>query len=77
MTVGDLINKLSAFDARTEITILDGFNGGGIPRTINFGPILFDPQDKERTFNGDEMQDYSDLDTPSGQKIIVMGYGSY
>lgn len=51
-----------------EITILDGFNGGGNPRTINLGP---------RLTNIDEYNyDTDDIETKRGN-IIVMGYGFY
>lgn len=39
MKVKDLITKLSTLNPEMEIMILDGFNGGGYPRTINIGPM--------------------------------------
>ena len=77
MTKAELIKRLEGFSDETEVSILDGFNGGGQPRQINLGPLLFDPNDKSHTFVGDERQDYSDLNTPKGGKIIVMGFGCY
>jgi len=50
MTVGDLIKELMKFGFDAEIAIRDGFNGGGIPRTINFGPVKFDPLDYDQHF---------------------------
>jgi hypothetical protein len=77
MKVKEMIELLKEFDGETEITILDGFNAGGIPRRINFGPRLWNPKDPDQTFEGDERQDYSDLESPEGTPIIVMGYGCY
>lgn len=44
---------------------LDGFNGGGDPRTINMGPTLRSEGD------------YEDIKSKPGTPILVMGYGSY
>ena len=40
MKVGQLIKALQALNPEMEAMILDGFNGGGTPRTINLGPSL-------------------------------------
>jgi hypothetical protein len=77
MKKSELIKILNKIEGDFEITILDGFNAGGIPRTINHGPIYWNPLDRQHTFDGDERQDYSDIDSPSGTPIIVMGYGCY
>ncbi len=77
MLVKDMIARLEKFDPELEMTVLDGFNGGGQSRTINFGPRIFDPADKEHTFDGDENQNYEDVETAPGQKIVMMGYGFY
>jgi len=77
MTVKEMIKLLKEFDGETEITILDGFNAGGLPSRINFGPQLWNPKDPDHTFEGDERQDYSDLESPEGTPIVVMGYGCY
>ncbi len=74
MTVQDLINRLSEFDPEMEVTILDGFNGGGQPRTINSGPRVWNPQMWPHCY---EANDYSDIKSESGEKIVVMGYGCY
>jgi len=75
--VKEFINELEKIDSKLEVAIIDGFNGGGIPRTINFGPLIFDPSNKDSTFSGDERQDYSDIETKAGNEILVMGYGCY
>ena len=63
-----LIAKLSKFPAGTEVAILDGFNGGGSPRTINLGPV-------EHIVKRDS--DCDDIETPIGGTIAVIGYGCY
>lgn len=73
VTVADLIKDLQKLPPELEATILDGFNGGGSPRTINLGPHVWDPKDSP----GLERNDYSDIKTPSGEPIVVMGYGCY
>lgn len=67
MTVGELIERLGKFSPNKRVMILDGFNGGGEPRTINLGPTLETVED-----NGDY-----DCEGLNGEKIVVMGYGCY
>lgn len=76
MKVKELVAMLLEEDQESEIAILDGFNGGGQPRKINFGPVVHDPKDPEIDWPH-EMNDYSDLDTPDGEKIVKLGYGCY
>jgi len=76
MLVMQLIEQLSQLPQTLEVTILDGFNGGGIPRDINLTPHVYDPKEWEWTTNK-ERDDYSDIHTPTGQPIVVMGYGCY
>ena len=53
-----------------EVTILDGFNGGGDPRTINLGPSV-------RNLNETNVKyDTDDIETQNGD-IIALGYGCY
>lgn len=77
MKVKDIISELSSLDPDMEIAILDGFNGGGQPRTINFGPTVWDHEDLEEMSEFDMTPDYSDLGVPGGTPIVVMGYGCY
>ncbi len=74
MKVRELIDRLSKFDPDIEVSILDGNNGGGQPRTINLGPLVYDPKKWPRCTEGN---DFSDIDTPQGEPIIQMGYGCY
>lgn len=53
-----------------EIMTLDGFNGSGVPREINFGPIEHVVTQKE----ADETADCEDF---VGQKVIIIGFGFY
>lgn len=74
MKVEELITRLSQYDPELEVAILDGFNGGGIPRAINLGPFI---EDGIKEFEHDESCDYSDLETKEGKPIVIMGYGCY
>lgn len=77
MLNSELIARLQEYDPDIEVTILDGFNGGGQPRCINLGPQIWTMDDlcvlKERGME----PDYGDLDTEKGTPIICMGYGCY
>ncbi len=54
-----------------EIMILDGFNGGGEPRTINSGP-------KKHKITQENINEGADCeDFLVGKEVLVMGYGSY
>lgn len=53
-----------------EVAILDGFNGGGEPRTINLGPSIRDVNRQYNTLCTDDIQ------TKTGS-IVVIGFGSY
>jgi hypothetical protein len=77
MKVKDLIRRLNAIDPEMEVAILDGFNGGGQPRAVNLGPVVWDQETLEEMAECDESIDYSDLDVKSGTEILVMGYGCY
>jgi len=77
MKVKDLIEKLSRFNPEMEVVILDGFNGGGDPRTINFGPYVWDQKELNERKEWNISPDYSDLNVTNGTPIVVMGYGCY
>lgn len=77
MTVGQLIEKLQKFDQTLEVAILDGFNGGGEPRTINLGPHIESDAESQAMGYPKTDRDYSDLNTYQGNAIVVMGYGCY
>ena len=77
MKVKDLINELSVLDPEMEVAVLDGFNGGGQPRAINYGPQVWDTETLEEMADLDDSPDYSDLSVKEGTEIVVMGYGCY
>jgi hypothetical protein len=77
MKISELIAELREFDPDMEVVILDGFNGGGQPRTINFGPAEWDAEILEEMAGIDCELDYSDIDSQPGTSIVVMGYGCY
>ena len=54
-----------------EIMILDGFNGGGAPRTINCGPVAERVTQEMRRESGDCEG------LKIGTTIVVIGYGLY
>ncbi len=73
MTISELINRLQEIQKAqgdVEVMVLDGFNGGGAPRTINMGPKVhtITPQDAEETGDCEEIL---------GDKIALIGYGCY
>ena len=53
-----------------EVMIMDGPNGNGFPRTINFGPIIHIINE------GDEFVT-DDCEGKVGTKVLLIGYGSY
>jgi hypothetical protein len=77
MKVKELIERLKEYDPEMEVAILDGFNGGGQPRALNFGPTNWDSETLGEMDDFDMSPDYSDLSVPEGTEIIVMGYGCY
>ena len=73
MKLSELIARLETLRGENgdlEVVILDGFNAGGEPRTINVGPSVWSLDNKNLTLDTD------DIGTKSGN-IVVMGYGSY
>jgi hypothetical protein len=77
MKISELIAKLGEYDPDMEVVILDGFNGGGQPRTINLGPCEWDAETLEEMAEMDCEPDYSDIDSKPGTPIVIMGYGCY
>lgn len=70
MTIKELVDRLQEFPLDTEVMVLDGFNGGGYPRTINFGP-------RQDIITKDMADNAGDCEELVGQTVIVMGYGCY
>lgn len=63
--------KLTAYMPRdTKIMIRDGFNGGGVPRDINSGPCV-------HTITESDADETADCEGRVGEKVIVIGFGSY
>ncbi len=77
MKIRELIEDLMRYDPELEVAVLDGFNGGGQPRALNFGPSLWDDEQLQEMKEFDVAPDYSDLSTPEGKSIVVIGYGCY
>lgn len=77
MNVKELIEQLQALDPEMEVAILDGFNGGGQPRSLNLGPLLWDAETLEEMKDFDLSPNYADLSSKPGTPIVVMGYGCY
>lgn len=69
-TVGDLMGRLSLHPNTAPIMALDGENGGGAPRSINFGPI-------KHTVNEDDARRTSDCEDRVGKTVVVFGFGCY
>ena len=65
MTSHELARKLLS-GPDLEVAIIDGFNGGGEPRTINYGPLVRDVT----------IECTDDIDTKAGN-IVAMGFGCY
>lgn len=70
MTKAQLIRKLAEVDDGTEIMILDGFNGAGNPREINFGPIPVE-------ITAEDADATADCEDKVGRAVIVLGFGCY
>jgi len=70
MTAAQLISRLSQVPPDTEVMILDGFNGGGDPREINFGPVT-------RKITYANAADTADCEGKIGKTVVLMGYGCY
>jgi hypothetical protein len=70
MTAGELIEELNKFYPDQKVMILDGFNGGGVPRTLNLGPVT-------HTVTHNESLETDDCENIVGEHIILIGYGCY
>lgn len=70
MTVRELIDRLKSFDPEIEVAILDGFNGGGAPRTINLGPVI-------RKVTKEDGCATADFEGMGGESVAVLGFGCY
>jgi hypothetical protein len=70
MKVKDLIKELQKLNPEQRIMILDGFNGGGYPRTINLGPT-------KHRITKEDVDACADCENIFGTTVNVMGYGFY
>jgi hypothetical protein len=70
MTIQEPIDRLMELPKDQEIMILDGFNGGGNPRTLNFGPT------RRKIYHTDE-DETTDCEGLVGESVIVLGSGCY
>lgn len=70
MTVENLIELLKQYPLNSEVMILDSFNGGGYPRSLNFGPT-------PRVITSEDADESSDCEGMEGQVVALIGYGSY
>ncbi len=69
MKAKDLARRLLE-NPEMEIMILDGFNGGGVPRTINLGPIKHHITAKEGLLS-------ADCGDRLWEEVLLIGFGSY
>lgn len=70
MTVKELIKILQLKNQDMEVMILDGNNGGGVPRSLNLGPT-------HRFITEANHKESADCENRMGEPIIVLGFGSY
>jgi hypothetical protein len=72
MKTRELVERLLLDDPQGDMDamILDGFNGGGVPREINFGPTpcTITQQDADKA---------ADCEGMVGEHVLVLGYGFY
>lgn len=70
MTIAQLIARLQEYSPETEVMVLDGFNGGGVPRDLNLGPT-------EQVIVAEDEEAAADCEGRVGEKVVVLGYGCY
>lgn len=70
MTVRELIAKLQAHDPFQEVMVLDGPNGGGVPRDLNLGPV-------QRRLTAQDEENTADVEGRAGEVVVVLGCGCY
>lgn len=70
MKVGELIQELNKFSLEQEVMILDGYNGGGVPREVNLGPQI-------QTVEDADAEETADCEGLVGEDVVVLGFGCY
>lgn len=70
MLASELIERLRQLPADRQVMILDGFNGGGVPREINLGPT-------ERLITAEHAEEAADCEDIVGSTVAIIGFGCY
>lgn len=68
---GQLAEFFAKLPSDTNVMVLDGFNGGGDPRFLNYGPRVVNVDQKLVDTNGDTSF------LKPGEGLVVFGYGCY
>jgi hypothetical protein len=70
MTAAQLMERLAKLPPNREVMILDGENGGGVPRSITLSPT-------DRIITKTDSDDTSDCEGKVGMGVTIIGYGCY
>lgn len=73
MKLSDLIESLQKLKIKQgdcEVMILDGNNGQGTPRDVNYGPFL-------TTIKAEHAEAAADCEERVGERVVLMGFGCY
>lgn len=70
MKNSEMIKKLQELPPDGELMIIDSFNGNGVPRTINLGPV-------EHVVTELEESICDDNENLTGKTVYIIGYGCY
>jgi len=73
MKLTELIARLQALQqdhGDRAVMVLDGFNGGGVPRAINLGPTL-------RVVATADAEVTADCEEIVAEKVVILGFGCY
>jgi len=64
-----ILAKAKVESGDIEVMILDGSNGGGVPREINI--------DSYKVITEEHADDCADCENKVGEKVFTLGYGCY
>jgi len=71
MKVAELIARLRELPLSAEIMVLDGFNGGGVPRELKLKPV-------PHKISQEDIDDSADCDDFNvGDEVFIIMYGCY
>ncbi|MGG6281834.1 hypothetical protein ACQ4M3_09710 [Leptolyngbya sp. AN03gr2] len=73
MKISELIKRLKNEQEHLgdlEVMIADGFNGGGCPRDLNYGPCHIKISDPDA-------EESADCENRVGEDILLIGFGCY